>query len=438
MVAPSSGKRRKTLRTAACVVILVVLDGEASARSWTGHQAHHNPGPPPLAHDGNRPSIRGEPGDNATSILGPSFSCGRIAFYKTTKTASSTAGGTLYRVGVMRGSRFHERTSHQHVFSREGLERSSQPADLTVNHLHISMKDALPHYRRVSGDPGLLTILRDPADRFVSEFYYSMGHRKTTVTQHGNVNRMAADICGAKTPDELKECLSSELFERTVFLLKERLNEGLAALHLHCGWPIKWLTSIGSNCASCGHTLRRFDCQLVPPPRPLDEAQKEELEQKHNLDRTLYEAALRKWEAIEERAGQHRLTGAAAEIRRQQGILSDYCHKLVDGASSPMVWAEHPGCLWLTLEDMEYESTVSSRGYVDMDAKITLMPNHSRGYGIHQPRAKPGEVDHWGPRCRFYTNVTVRDMVDDYGRMYDVLIGSSSSDYHQAETIEPN
>ena len=49
-----------------------------------------------------------------------------------------------------------------------------------------------------------------------------------------------------------------------MFLSLERFNEGLAALHLHCGWPIKDLTHLHD--VTGAKALPRWDGRVVKPP----------------------------------------------------------------------------------------------------------------------------------------------------------------------------
>jgi len=345
----------------------------------------------------------------AQPVLQTGFNCDQIAFFKSHKTASTTTGATLYRVGVMMGKRFHADTSTSHFLPRSP---STQPADLVINHSTGNYKEMLPHYKQIANKPGLLTIVRDPVSRFISEFYYSavaQGVPRTALTSFNDQNRMARDL-GYGGPKLLDDFLSSQEFEDTVFLIAEKLDEGMAALHLHCGWPIKDLLSIPSNCANCGSVLRRYDGKVVPKATPISEETRDMLLKKNSLDDTLYKRALAKWEAVEERAGRERLADVVAELRRQRQILQDFCHRRVKGGMAAD-WVRAPGCLWLTLADTEYERTVMSDGYVGWYSRINLAPMHT-GLLIREP-----------------TNVTVKDMVDAYNRMYSALISHNSTSW---------
>eukprot|EP00951_Prasinocladus_malaysianus_P043011 scaffold531433_cov48-Prasinocladus_malaysianus.AAC.1 len=76
--------------------------------------------------------------------------------------------------------------------------------------------------------------------------------------EHQRFNRMSKEL-GYNSYEALSEFLSSELYQDMVFMIAERFDWGKAALHLHCGWDLRHLVAIPSNCASCGHVLRRFD-----------------------------------------------------------------------------------------------------------------------------------------------------------------------------------
>lgn len=207
---------------------------------------------------------------------------------------------------------------------------------------------------------------------------------------------------GVHNEEALDYFLASEVFNQTVFILSEKFDEGMAALHLHCGWPIKELLSISSNCANCGHLLYRWDGKAVPKAGAITEDTRSLLLEKNRLDVKLYDAAASKWEAVRQRGGKQ-LADAMAEVQRQNRILQDYCDSKIRFNRADE-WASSPGCLWLTLDGYEYELTVTPEGYVDWSAEVVLLPSHT------------------GEALQAKTNITVKQMSDDFNGMYRRLI----------------
>lgn len=209
---------------------------------------------------------------------------------------------------------------------------------------------------------------------------------------------MSNDI-GAKSKLELSQFLKAEVFRNTVFLVLEHFNEGMAALHLHCGWPIKELMYLKSHCSDCGHVLRRWDGRTVPPKTDATAEEIELVKGVNTLDSILYNVSVQTWERIRQRGGQS-LAAATAEYSRQLDILNDYCSSVV---RLPSEYADHPGCFWLALNPREYSSAVNSQGFVTPNAVV-----------------KPN-TEHFGLREKF----PVKEMLFAYNTLYRQKIGSS-------------
>ena len=248
-------------------------------------------------------------------------------------------------------------------------------------------------------------IVREPVSRYVSEFYYiamARGHNKNSIL-NSVANHMSEQM-GYGNDVAMDSFVASQDFRDIVFFITEKLDQGLAALHLDCGWPIKDLLSGPSNCANCGRVMRRWDGKIVPKADPITEDTRAAIVQRNLLDKKLYTAATAKWDEVAERGGQ-RLKDVEVEIKRQKKILSDHCQEKVYKENQAPLWNDNPGCLWLSLGDIEYERTVNSEGYVDLETKIALMPEHS-------------ERRHTG----MMTNISISSMIKSYDMMYEELI----------------
>eukprot|EP00873_Tetraselmis_striata_P002711 jgi/Tetstr1/422975/TSEL_013753.t1 len=349
------------------------------------------------------PTVTSETHRLAGRLLGD-FNCERVAFYKTHKTGSTTMGGILFRVGAYHHRRFHTKTAEAHYLNN-GF-RSGAPADFVINHSFSSLREMQEAYDRDLGESaGRITILRDAVTRYISHFYYFFhpANRGAVLGQPDGPpeNLLTWEMGVEKTDPAMQEFLRSEVFRRTVFLSLERLEEGLAALHLHCGWPLKELLSINVQCSSCAKEFRRWDGQVIHSPGEVPPKVQYDLRARNWLDDVLVRAAQEKWAAVEAEAGEV-LPAVAGEIHRQQGLLSTYCNEAV---VTNEAFAAFPGCLWLSLSDMEYEKLVDpSTGEVHPDTVV-----------------KPFRAIHDG-----VPDITVQQMMDGFDEMYQqvVLAGS--------------
>mmetsp|Transcript_24782 Transcript_24782/g.62307 ORF Transcript_24782/g.62307 Transcript_24782/m.62307 type:complete len:266 (-) Transcript_24782:94-891(-) len=256
-----------------------------------------------------------------------------------------------------------------------------------------------------TGAPKIIPILRDAVKRYISHFYYFFEpeHHSAVLEQPVEKleNELTAEMGVNKTEAAMREFLRSEVFRKTVFLSLEKFEEGLAALHLHCGWPLKELLSFYVRCISCVQEFHRWDGLEVHSPGKVSQELEDDLRSENRLDDMLVKAAQEKWEAVEAEAGGV-LQAVTAEIHRQQGLLGEYCNRVVETNAA---YAEHPGCLWLSLSDMEYEKLVDpNTGEVHPD---TVVP--------------PLESIHDG-----VPDITVRQMMDGFDKLYThvVLEGS--------------
>eukprot|EP00951_Prasinocladus_malaysianus_P016981 scaffold133099_cov39-Prasinocladus_malaysianus.AAC.1 len=263
--------------------------------------------------------------------------------------------------------------------------------------------------------------VREPVSRFVSDFgYYEKAvYPDAQLMKHGPDNRMVEEL-GYPDPEALLGFLASEQAKDMVFVVLEHIDEAMAALHIACGWDLKLLVSIPSNCASCGHTLRRFDGRVVPPHPILTPSEEQILLERNILDNKLYLYSKRKWRKIQKRGGQY-LAELTVEIQRQQSLLKDFCHARV--FANPEIeagdWVSYPGCIWLTLEAQEYEHIMNSEGWPEMDKPLELYHSHG-GCGPATDKAKQSE-SYW--ECRHdQANVTMRMVYQDFERIYDEVV----------------
>eukprot|EP00873_Tetraselmis_striata_P034087 jgi/Tetstr1/454351/TSEL_041258.t1 len=344
-------------------------------------------------------------------LLGERFDCERVAFYKTHKTGSTTLGGILFRVGAAHRKRFHTRTADSHYLNHTMPSR--RRADFVINHSRSSLLDMQAAYDRDLGDgAGRITIVRDAVARFVSHFYYFVKPNlpKAELLSGGwrAHNKLAADM-GVNNLTAARSFLHSDAFRRTVFLSLEAMDEGLAALHLHCGWPLNELLYIKIRCASCGEKLLSWNGRPVPHRREnITRELEARMRHDNQLDDLVVKAARQKWAPVQA-AGGAVLQNAAREIRRQSDLLNEHCSAVKRAQGS---LDSQPGCHWLSLTDAQYESLVDqATGEVNPDALVRPARWHSARHREHTSL----------PRY------TVREMMDGYDALYAQVVGGKGA-----------
>lgn len=325
------------------------------------------------------------------------FNCDQVAFYRTHKTGSTTLGSIFYRLAVLRRKKFYYQTGTRHQVD---VNFSAPRADWFISHTPHVLPQFQELYDALASSPGKITILRDPVDRYISHFNFfeRLNARGAKLGESGGFNRQAYEmgVHESEGVPGLEKLKKSRLWRDTVFVLLEHLDEGLAALHVHCGWPLKDLAYTATLCASCGNLIRT-DGILIPKPEPVTEEQRVELREKNYLDQMLVDAASEKWEDVRRRGGAA-LYVATLELKRQQKLIAEYCKSRVKHVTD---YASYPGCFWLAMSDLEYERTVSPDGIVYGETSVKPAMEH-RGLPL----------------------ITVQQMMDDYDRMYEQLMGT--------------
>ena len=116
---------------------------------------------------------------------------------------------------------------------------------------------------------------------------------------------------------QLLQVQAEELLDQALVLLTERLLEGVSALHLHCGWPLRHLAFARVHCADCwdtkladgppsatrvvGSHVTRPWAPSVANPVVTAETQME-IARRTASDGVIYSAAKGRWEDVMDRA----------------------------------------------------------------------------------------------------------------------------------------
>ena len=183
-------------------------------------------------------------------------------------------------------------------------------------------------------------VVREPVSRFISHFYYYGWSPYATISssrggrphQMVDVNRQmlnyfpssqAAELLGIPgTPEgaahaqQLLQLQAEELLDGSLVLLTEQLLEGVAALHLHCGWPLRHLAFARVHCADCWDTKLAASSSAIaaaaqgrlghaPPPiaNPVVTAETQmEISRRTAPDGVVYGAAKARWDIVKQRA----------------------------------------------------------------------------------------------------------------------------------------
>ena len=228
-------------------------------------------------------------------------------------------------------------------------------------------------------------VLREPLSRQISHFFYfNAGHLRPEQLLDGReINRLLSEhdpgtAHSTRTNEFFPETrlqdtqmrlghvnrlIRSGLFNRTVFLTLENFSEGIAALHLHCGWPLKDLAYGKIHCAECWDTklaVKSPNAHLVSAAakHKLSNATKAHIAEKLAPDAALYAAAQQSWETIRQRGGEQ-LAAAARELERRNAVVDDYCLQRVTTAEHVL---SYPECLWLSLHPLEFISFAGRDG----------------------------------------------------------------------------
>ena len=185
-------------------------------------------------------------------------------------------------------------------------------------------------------------VVREPVSRFISHFYYyGWSPYATMSTARGerphqtvDINQrmlnyypasQAAELLGLPgTPEDaahaqqLLQLQAEELLDSSLVLLTEQLLEGVAAMHLHCGWPLRHLAFARVHCADCWDTKLAASASAataesashgrlgpVPPPiaNPVVTAETQmEISRRTAADGVVYGAAKARWDDVKQRA----------------------------------------------------------------------------------------------------------------------------------------
>ena len=287
-------------------------------------------------------------------------------------------------------------------------------------------------------------MVREPVSRQISHYFYYGYESWLEDVNEGLLRYRPRQV--PSQAQELVQWSTSELsqrtriwvrsrqFQQTFLVVMERLAESVAALHLHCGWPMRELYFGRVHCKTCwdvevakkglgsdeGH--EGYGTMMMSPQasvraeammadtseqtRNVTRETREALGRSLEADGVLYEAAVAKLEGVVKRGGE-RLAAAARELTRRNAIVEEHCRREV---VAPEDFAAHPGCLWIALLPKEfyalYQNTTDGR--VDLTRRYEIHVNSAEHNGLHRVMER---------------GISAAQMLQAYNQMYSALIG---------------
>ncbi|GFR45026.1 hypothetical protein Agub_g6337, partial [Astrephomene gubernaculifera] len=368
------------------------------------------------------------------------FNCRKIAFYKTHKTGSTTVGGIMFRAAVHANMSIYTTKSHYVTVGYRETAHLMGKTDMVLRHIRYSAASnwhlaTRSFYSRALGtsDYGFLTVLRNPVDRYVSDFYYFVepearaAGRPLTLSAHveagAGANRMAGEFgllqqqrgsgSGGRGGEgggeqQVLEFAAGEMHTDGLYLPVELLDYGLALLGARCGWALEQLLYLPVNSNTAG-AERYGNVKLAARPNMEELAAQEpelltRIARLNSLDAVLYGAAqglMLGRLAVGGAAAAAGVMGAAVRLTAARKRLEAECRTLTSrwrlnnstegtaaaaGRTAALASEEVQlagVCSWYSLVDSVYEKLPNDKtGYVTPE---TLVPYGAVGLSAAPP-----------------------------------------------------
>eukprot|EP01104_Vermistella_antarctica_P010687 TRINITY_DN2866_c0_g1_i2.p1 TRINITY_DN2866_c0_g1~~TRINITY_DN2866_c0_g1_i2.p1 ORF type:complete len:425 (+),score=46.21 TRINITY_DN2866_c0_g1_i2:379-1653(+) len=280
----------------------------------------------------------------------------RLVFIKTHKTGSSTIANILYRFGSTRRLRFY--APNKYAFTDRppkslAVSERGQEEPFDICHLHgrnggLGFDAIFQWYRNLIAGAEFVTILRDPVQRYISDWnFFQRPKMKVDVTpgsnrDDGNTieeallrytrapgthNRMAFDL-GIHNQSELDEFIRTGMKKIAMILVSDRMVESLVIMKRVFHWRLDGDLMHLRVLDSCRSNVARWDgLELACSPAASDLSPEvvDRIREVNSLDAQLYKAANERLDRQISEAMAHGYEAEMTRIKSQLAELASFC-----------------------------------------------------------------------------------------------------------------
>lgn len=287
----------------------------------------------------------------------------RIAYYKTHKTASSTAGSVFFRYGKRYGLKFYKH--HTHIIQIQN--RPPQTADVILNHVSsygifergVTFRDIYHFYKGDNPNASLVTVLRDPVSHYLSYYYYFIEPAQQHVTlqqyiQRKGVGNLLSREFALYNHKDVDEFLAEYGDKFAFILITNRFDESLVAMSLEFGWSLADITYLKLLDSHATHGSKRWDGKPIkstPRIASLDSETLKKIENITQLDKRLYDFASKQLDSKIAAAGE-----AFDKTLKSFRVINQNLHEFCSCKYHTQNQKEF--CAWYRMTDLQYEESV--------------------------------------------------------------------------------
>ncbi|EGD79236.1 hypothetical protein PTSG_09957 [Salpingoeca rosetta] len=296
----------------------------------------------------------------------------RISYIKTHKTGSSTLGSIFFRYGARHDLTLYK--SPTHGLRVRYKNSATIPADIVVYHYAgiptalrsiAAWEAAYKWYTEVVPNGKFVTILREPISHYLSYYYFYDEPKANSLpleefVERGNHANILMRDFGVRTPEEMDKFMREYAPVFRTLLLSDRMHESLVILANDLGWSL-WDMTYTKLLDSSKEGFKRWDGKPVkktPKISSLDPALKEKIEDLTQLDKIVYDYAMKELDR-KIRAYGPAFRAAVRALEEMNSALNAFC------SCGDLGKDETRFCKWYDMSDMKYEGAINGKGHAN-------------------------------------------------------------------------